>query len=469
MKPGDSFYCRPHPASFRDPASRVHELNGRIIRSLTAEAVDELHCLQESGLLDELTASGWLIESKSVDSSLLPLGGQVELIEHPRLPFVSYPYEWPFRLLQRAAVFHLDLHLDLLSRGFTLTDATAYNVQFRGLRPVFIDISSLRRYREGELWLGHRQFCEQFLNPLLLDAFCGIPYHCWYRGALEGIPTGYLCRLLPWTRKINLRVVSHVVLQDWLQRSAASRQTGELRAAGRRELSRRGFTAILEQLRNWIADLRPGGSSASPWQDYEHTRTYLGEDCAQKSARVAAFVESARPALLWDLGCNTGEYSLLALRAGAGTVVGFDADVAALDRAFRRADAQQAEFQPLYLDAANPSPDQGWRQRERAGFQSRVCADAVLALAFEHHLTIARNIPLPDFLDWLTGLASRGLVEFVEKSEETVQRMLALRADIFADYTLPNFENLLADRARIVRKDRIGASGRWLFEYLRQP
>jgi len=80
--------------------------------------------------------------------------------------FVSHPYEWCFAALREAALLHLDLHV-ALAAGFTLSDAAAYNVQFQGTRPVFIAHLSLRPYREGELWDGHRHFCMQFLNPLL--------------------------------------------------------------------------------------------------------------------------------------------------------------------------------------------------------------------------------------------------------------------------------------------------------------
>src|SRR3546814_5774217 len=78
-------------------------------------------------------------------------------------------------MLKVAALTHLKIHLRALDHGVTLSDASAYNIQFDGPRPVFIDVLSFRRYREGEFWTGHRQFCEQFLNPLLMRALCGIP------------------------------------------------------------------------------------------------------------------------------------------------------------------------------------------------------------------------------------------------------------------------------------------------------
>lgn len=49
-----------------------------------------------------------------------------------------------------------------------LKDASAYNVQFRGARPVFIDTLSFERHPEGTPWMAYRQFREHFLVPLLL-------------------------------------------------------------------------------------------------------------------------------------------------------------------------------------------------------------------------------------------------------------------------------------------------------------
>ena len=49
-----------------------------------------------------------------------------------------------------------------------------------------------------------------------------------------------------------------------------------------------------------------------------------------------------------------------------------------------------------------------------------------------------------------------GVVEFVQKSDPTVQKMLALREDIFDSYDEATFENALTSRARIVKLDLAG-------------
>ena len=66
--------------------------------------------------------------------------------------FISYPYEWSFGQLRDAALLTLELQERALGRGLTLRDASAYNVQFEGGRPVFIDTLSFEPRKEGAPW-----------------------------------------------------------------------------------------------------------------------------------------------------------------------------------------------------------------------------------------------------------------------------------------------------------------------------
>jgi ribosomal protein L11 methylase PrmA len=484
------------PASFRDPSGHIHHRHGRILRTVTATAAPHYEHVRNAGLLRRWMERGWLIRTEEIreetggeerdeeetgdqeggyrrsgDQEIL--GGENirglwtsdvrYVLEHERIPFISYPYEWPFGALKAAALLHLELQLDALAHGVQLSDASAYNVQFDGARPVFIDLLSFRRYTEGDYWLGHRQFCEQFLNPLLLRALVGVPHNPWFRGALEGITGEELSALLPARRKVSLNVLSHVTLPARMTARARGRNTRAARP--RRPLPRSAYRGLLAQLRAWIARLEPRDQRATTWSDYETTHTYGSEEEQRKRTVVAEFVRQVRPALLFDVGCNTGNYSALALESGAERVVGFEADQGALDRAFARATERRLAFLPLYTDAANPSPDQGWRQAERRGLGARGPANALLALAFTHHLAIGRNVPLDDVAAWLVSLAPRGVVEFVPKADPTVQLMLSTREDIFTGYSADAFTRAFERHARIVRAETISASGRRLFVY----
>ena len=59
------------------------------------------------------------------------------------------------------------------------------------------------------------------------------------------------------------------------------------------------------------------------------------------------------------------------------------------------------------------------------------------------------------------------VIEFVPKDDPTVKTMLALREDIFDDYSIETFTNRLIDRARIVQQKVVSESGRTLFFYER--
>ena len=89
----------------------------------------------------------------------------------------------------------------------------------------------------------------------------------------------------------------------------------------------------------------------------------------------------------------------------------------------------------------------------------------MIALAFEHHLAIAKNIPLDQVIEWLVKIAPQGLIEFVPKNDVTIKKMLSLKGDIFKDYNEENFRNLLLNNSKIISETKINESGRKIFEF----
>lgn len=453
--------------SFRDPGGHVYKLDGRILRSVAPSAAPSFEAVCATGLLDSLIADGRLLSFETVEvDELAEIIDVCHWLEVPHLRFVSYPYEWPFSLLKAAALLHLDVQLSALDYGVTLSDASAYNVQFDGVKPIFIDHLSFRPYTPGEMWVGHRQFCEQFLNPLLLRSLFGISHNAWFRGAVDGIATDDLSRLLKWRHRLQWNIAKHVWLQSYLQNLARDRRgcVGiETAKTGGMPLA--VYRRMLEQLRAWIGSLHPADTDKTLWRDYSQTHSYSTEEVHRKQRFVAEFARRARPQVLWDLGCNTGDFSQCVLENGATHVIGFDFDQMSLDLAFERAQDQHLSLTPLFLDAANPSPNQGWQQRERDGLGGRASANGLLALALIHHLVIARNIPLAQFVDWMIGLAPCGVIEFVPKGDPMIDQLLRLRQDIFPDYNEKNFVDLVQRRARVVKSETVSASGRLLLWY----
>lgn len=458
--------CDAEPGSFRDPSGQVFLKDGRIFRTVNPLIANDFDFVERSGLFSELIGKGWIIKfHKIATTDLGPQGAPaVYVLEHPRLPMVTYPYEWPFSALKAAALLHLDIHLAALEKDVTLSDATAYNIQFIGTRPIFIDVLSFVCYREGDYWTGHRQFCEQFLNPLLLHSYFGVSHNAWFRGALEGIPVDDLAVLLPWWRRCTPRTFMHVVLQSAFQRRASKSKTITARGPTRAvHLPKPALRRMLNALKSWISTLEPNKRQKTIWQNYADDTTYSVEETALKKTFIAEFVRKTGVKHIWDLGCNTGDHLIAALEAGAEYGVGIDFDQGALEAGFARATKEKLPIQFLWLDAANPSPDQGWAQEERKGLQKRAVGDAVFALAFVHHLAITRNIPLENLVSWIIGLAPKGVIEFVPKQDQMVQQLLRYRKDIFPNYTEDTFRGLLQKRARILRVQQVSASGRSLF------
>jgi len=453
-------------SSFRDPSGHVYEIAGRIFRTVRQPGREDFEFVRSTGYLDGKVRSGQVLEARLVPNGMV---GDVApdacyVLEHPRVEFISHPYEWSFWGLRAAALLTLELHRDALQHGVSMSDASAYNVQFDGPKPVLIDYLSFRRYHDGEMWAGHRQFCEQFLYPLLLTAYKGVPFNGLLRSQLSGIGASDLLAFLPVWRRLSPSVLLHVGLPARLSR-ARSRSTGTAAAQlSRTKLPKSALVQMLEGMHRWVSGLRPRGQRTA-WQTYADVNSYSEGERGEKARFVADFVAAVRPRTVWDLGCNTGDYSKIALEARAERVIGFETDQSALESAFQRAERERLRFLPLYQDVLNPSPDQGWRQGERKGLQARARADAVLMLALVHHMAIASNVPLIEVVDWVTSLAPAGVIEFVPKEDPMAAALLALRKDIFPDYTREAFLGALNERVRITMTQEITGTGRLLVAF----
>ncbi|SCL22017.1 Methyltransferase domain-containing protein [Micromonospora pallida] len=457
---------RTEPGSFRDPTNQVFHLGGDVLRGLDEQAARDYRTLAGTEFFRTLLAAGKVCGTEPVDP--LPGVPWTTVLRHERIPFVSHPYEWSFGMLRDAALLHLEILRAALDHGFTLKDGSAYNVQWRGVEPVFIDVGSFEPVREGEPWAGYRQFCQTLLYPLLLQAHLGVDFQPWLRARVDGIEADQLRPLFRGVRRLLPGVPTHVHLHAAMQRRHATASTAavrdQLRAAGySRELALatvRGLTRLVERLDH--------PATESHWADYQRTCGYSAEDRAAKERFVeAALAAGPRPRLALDLGANDGRYARLAARL-ADQVVAVEQDPGVVDRLYRRLRAdREGRVLPLVMDLADPSPGGGWRGVERASFTDRADADVVLALAVVHHLAIGRNVPLPEVVDCLVGLTRPGgriVAEFVHPDDPMARRLSANKpVGLFPDYRTEVFERLLGARCRIVRRLDLPSGTRTLY------
>ena len=402
-----------------------------------------------------------LIATEPVELDELPaLTGEpaAGALRHERVPFVSHPYEWPFSMLKDAALLQLALGREALRHELTLKDASPYNVQWRGAEPVFIDVGSFERLRPGEPWAGYRQFCMLFLYPLMLQAYRGVPYHAWLRGSIDGIAPADARALLP---RLRRGVLSHVILHARLEARYAATGGREVK----RELKRAGFgkellDANLRRLEKLVRRLeyKPGRTA---WTEYGATNTYSDEQASGKAEFVRAAAARRPGGLTWDLGCNDGTYSRVAAEH-ADHVVAIDADHATVDGLYRALRGRR-DILPLVMSVTDPSPDLGWRGGERASLERRGTPDLALALALVHHVVITGNVPVASFLDWLHALDCALVVEFPDREDPMVQRLLSGKTETAnPDYDREPFERALGERFEVERTERLGS--RTLYE-----
>ena len=453
---------RVEPASFRDPDSRVfYAANGDVCRALSAAGLADWRRLSETTFFAKLVGEGRIVGSELVDAPA-ELDGYEAVLRHERIPFVSYPYEWCFGMLRDAALLQLDLVAAALAEDMILKDASPYNVQWRGSRPVFVDVGSFERLRPGEPWAGYRQFCTLFLYPLLLQAWKRVPFNPWLRGSLEGISPTELRGLLSLRDRFRRGALTHVVLHSRLDRRY------EAKEGVRRELKSAGFhTGLIEANVNGLRKLvrrlesRP---QPSAWSNYGPTTTYSHEDAERKASFVRAAAGSRRWGLLWDLGCNDGRYTRIAAEH-ADYAVGFDGDAAVIERLYGelRSEGNDAIL-PLTVDLADPSPALGWRARERSPLWERGRPDLTLCLAFLHHLVIGGNVPLADAVDWLRSLGGALVVEFVTRDDAMAKRLLARKREgLHVDYERGVFERLLGEAFDVERAEELAGGARVLY------
>jgi hypothetical protein len=433
-----------------------------VFRVLSEAGWEDWLALEESALWPALAEEGLVVGTSPAGIDDVPdllAGDAAGVLRHERVPFVSYPYEWPFSMLQDAALLQLELNRRALRAGLGLKDATPYNVQWRGTRPVFIDVGSFERLRPGEPWVAYRQFCMLFLYPLMLQAYKDLPFHAALRGSLDGISPRAARAVLSGFRK---GVLSNVVLHARMESRYADSGGREVK----QEMKRAGFgeellAANFAKLEKLVRGLEwKAGETA--WTGYGEDNTYDDAAAAAKADFVREAAARRRVALAWDVGCNDGRYSRL---VDADLVVAFDADHATVDALYRALRAEGREdVLPLVMSVTDPSPDLGWRGRERASLERRGTPALVLCLAIVHHVCITGNVPVREFLDWVRGLDSAVVIEFPDRADPMVQRLLSgKREGSNPDYESGVFVRELEERFDVDRS--VGVSDtRTLYE-----
>lgn len=440
-------------ASFRDKSGFMFEENGVFYRQVHHSYKQHYSALMTSGLYEALTKKGWLLEHKElseIKNSSLALDDAYKILCPKQLSFISYPYSWSFGMLKDAALLTLKIQKLALVHGMILKDASAYNVQFVGSSPVFIDTLSFEIYTEGEAWIAYGQFCRHFLATLALMAYKNVSLNKLLIAHLDGIPLPLASKLLPWKTYFNIHLALHIHLHARTQVRLQDKKIEK----SHKSLSKNALLQLVQSLESAIKKLK-WHSKATEWHDY-YDKSVEKVYFEHKKDLVTAFLEETAPITgrVLDLGANDGTFSQLAAKV-AKDVLSFDIDPACVEQNYIKLKSEkETRITPLIVDVTNPDPAIGWQNQERTSLWKRTKAQTTLALALIHHLSISNNIPLSMIAKWLSDISTHLIIEFVPKTDEKIQILLQNRVDIFEDYTIDNFINQF-ERYFIIKKQVI--------------
>jgi SAM-dependent methyltransferase len=392
---------------------------------------------------------------------------QAALLEHERVFFPSYPWEWGPSQWMEAAELTLDLCEEALEQGLILKDATPLNILFCGPRAIFVDVLSFeRRELKSSLWMAYAQFARTFLLPLCAYAYCGWPLSATQQRR-DGYEPADLAPYLPLLSRWRRPLLSLVTLPLLLQNKT---RFANVRPLLSEEAAAYALRRLLRSTRKVLRSLSPGMRD-SRWSDYtQNACHYKPQDNKIKQLFVRNTLELIRPARVLDVGANTGVYSRIAAECGA-YVVAWDTDVQATNLNWRTAHSAGLSILPLVADFARPAPPVGWRNRESAGLLDRARGqfDCVLMLGILHHLLVADQIPLVEILEQLWEISTHwAILEWMPRQDSQFDELCRGRQMLFSHLSEDYFVQAIAKRFAVRGREQL-PNGRSLWFVERLP
>ena len=436
-------------ASFRDPSGFVFRKNGDIYRKINECYKDTFYKFTHNGLYQELLNKNLIIPHVVVSEDIIK----------PEEIFISYPYEWSFEQYKDAALTTLYIQKIALDYNMCLKDATPYNIQFYKGSPVLIDTLSFEVFEEKP-WVAYNQFCTMFLAPLALMSYRDHRLSCLMKNFISGIPLDLCAELLPLKSKMNIGLLLNIFSHA---RSQKKYEDNTKIDAKKIKITKQQHENIIKVLIDTIKGLSIKEKNTE-WSDYYQHTNYQNQSFEFKKSTVRKYIEHISPQKMIDLGANTNIFSNIATDMGI-QVYSLDIDYIAVNRSYKTAKKMNNKLLlPLVMDLTNPSPGIGWNNEERMSLLSRTKnIDCCMALALIHHLAISNNLPFEYIAQYFSRLSKFLIIEFVDKTDSQVQKLLFSREDIFNQYTKENFKLVFSKYFTIIKEDPIPFSNRILY------
>ena len=104
-------------SSYKDPIASLFYYQGEIYRYVDDENFPFFEGILRSEFCRRLMDEGDIVQTETVTLNeayeVENLYHRRQFFRHQRIPFISYPYEWPFSMFKDAALFTLNLQKKL--------------------------------------------------------------------------------------------------------------------------------------------------------------------------------------------------------------------------------------------------------------------------------------------------------------------------------------------------------------------
>ena len=457
-------------SSFKDNFGKVFYYKDRVFRKLTAEGRENY--LKTEDIIKESIKKEFLIETKLLNEYAYKEfefnSNNSIILEHKKIPFISYSYEWCFDQLKSAAIHHLDFQIFLLKEGYVLRDANSFNVQFLNGKPIFIDCMSIRPYVHEEYWGGYNQFCEFFLNPLLISSTIDFDYNKILKGSVHGISTIDANNIIPFVKKLKPSLFLHLYLKSYYEKKNIKNKDLSLNRF-KKKISKNSYLYLLKNLRKIILKLHKY-RSISFWGKYNDFNNYDNQDLDKKKSILESLIKQKLPTSVLDLGCNDGLFSkivndILIKNKKDANLVSVDIDHDCIQKVFNNYKNCSSINLALIQDFSDPSSNLGFLENERSGFIKRFNFNCIIAYAIIHHLIIGCNIPIKKLLNFIVKNSKFGLIEFIPKEDPMILKMLENRDDVFHDYNTDTLEDIFKSLSKKFTIYEMINSKRIIYQY----
>lgn len=442
------------PSSFRDPSGYIYYEDNKVIRKINPIYFKEYNHLINSGLYDELVNNNLLIRHKEIKKSKEEI-----LLEVEKIPYISYPYEWTFEELKEAALLTLKINKIALKYGMILKDASSYNIEFIGCKPIFIDTLSFMFYEENSPWGAYGQFTRHFIAPLVLMKYVDVRMNTLLKNNIDGIPLDLCSNILKNRGGIISKI--HIKLQN---KSIKKHNNDGKKEVIKINISKKSIINMLDMINNQLSNLKLK-EHKTEWMNYYDMSNYNEKAFNSKENIIKEFckiIKSNDNDISFDLGSNDGRFSSLIEKELNNYVVSFDIDNNAVEYNYLK-NKNNDKILPLIMDFTNPSSGIGFSNIERKSFMDRGNANLTLVLAFIHHLVISNNLSFEMIADFLSKITKYLIIEFVPKEDSQVKLLLKTRNDIFNFYKIDTFKDEFSKYFNIILEEKIDNSKRTLF------